>query len=95
MLVLTTPGERIMDPAFGVGLRNYLFEPNEPATYEAIANKINQQVGIYLPYISIDNINFTLPENNPDLFPQSLTVSVAFTIVPLQQSDMLEITVAN
>jgi len=26
MLVLTAPGERIMIPEFGVGLRNYLFE---------------------------------------------------------------------
>ena len=26
MLVLTAPGERIMIPEFGVGIRNYLFE---------------------------------------------------------------------
>ena len=26
MIVLTAPGERIMNPLFGVGLRNYLFE---------------------------------------------------------------------
>ena len=26
MLVLTIPGERMMDPDFGVGLRQYLFE---------------------------------------------------------------------
>ena len=26
MVVLTSPGERMMQPDFGVGLRNYLFE---------------------------------------------------------------------
>ena len=26
MVVLTSPGERVMDPAFGVGVRRYLFE---------------------------------------------------------------------
>ena len=26
MLVLTSPGERIMEPAFGVGMYNFLFE---------------------------------------------------------------------
>ena len=26
MIVLTTPGERMMNPDFGVGARNYLFE---------------------------------------------------------------------
>ena len=25
MILLTAPGERIMEPEFGVGLRNYLF----------------------------------------------------------------------
>ena len=28
MLILTSPGERVMIPAFGVGLYNYLFELN-------------------------------------------------------------------
>ena len=27
-LVLTSPGERVMDPLFGVGLKNFLFEQN-------------------------------------------------------------------
>ena len=26
MVVLTSPGERVMDPSFGVGIRKYLFE---------------------------------------------------------------------
>ena len=25
MVVLTSPGERVMDPSFGVGIRKYLF----------------------------------------------------------------------
>mgnify|MGYP000439218146 FL=1 len=28
MILLTAPGERIMEPEFGVGLRNYLFQNN-------------------------------------------------------------------
>ena len=31
MLLLTNPGERIMNPDFGVGLRRYLFEMNGPS----------------------------------------------------------------
>lgn len=27
MLILTNPGEKIMDPAYGLGIRKYLFEP--------------------------------------------------------------------
>jgi hypothetical protein len=95
MLVLTNPGERIMDPNFGVGIRSYLFENNGPETYANIAGRINSQVAVYLPYITIDNVDFSLPENNPDLFPNSLSVNILFTIVPLQQSDELQITISN
>lgn len=93
MLILTIPGERIMDPRFGVGLRRYLFEFNGRQTYERIRDGIEQQVSVYLPFVRIDNINFDVPENNPDLFPHSLSMRVSFTIVPLQRSTALQIDV--
>ena len=31
-LLLTMPGERIMDPTFGVGISTFLFEQNDPTT---------------------------------------------------------------
>ena len=93
MLILTIPGERMMDPRFGVGLRRYLFEFNGRQTYERIRDGIEQQVSVYLPFIRIDNINFDVPENNPDLFPHSLSMRISFTIVPLQRSTALQIDV--
>jgi phage baseplate assembly protein W len=93
MLILTMPGERIMNPNFGVGLKRYLFEFNGRQTYEKIRDQIEQQVSVYLPFIRIDNINFNVPENNPDLFPHSLSMRISFTIVPLQRSTALQIDV--
>ena len=52
MLILTVPGEKIMDPLFGVGLKRYLFEMNDQGTYDRITERIMQQTKIYLPYIS-------------------------------------------
>ena len=95
MLILTNPGERIMDTEFGVGLRKYLFEQNTPSTYSEIDSNIRQQVQRYLPYIGIDRIDFTVPENNPDLFPNSLSVSILFTILPLQTNAILNVEVNN
>ena len=95
MLILTNQGERMMDTGFGVGLRSYLFEQNAPSTYADIDSKIRQQVQKYLPYIGIDKIDFAVPENNPDLFPNSLSVSILFTIIPLQSSTALNIEVNN
>lgn len=93
MLVLTMPGERMMDVNFGVGLRRYLFENNGTNTYTNIEASIRDQVARYLPYISIDDVRFQIPENNPDLFPHNLSVSILFTILPLQLSTALQIDV--
>tara|TARA_A100001515_G_scaffold117487_1_gene99504 strand:+ start:53 stop:454 length:402 start_codon:yes stop_codon:yes gene_type:complete len=95
MLILTNPGERIMDTDFGVGLKKYLFEQNTASTYSEIDSNIRQQVQRYLPYIGIDRIDFTVPENNPDLFPNNLSVSILFTILPLQTNAILNVEVNN
>jgi hypothetical protein len=95
MLVLTNPGERIMNPRFGVGIRKFLFEFNGAETYNRISSAIQQQTSIDLPYIRIDNINYTVPENNPELFPHDLSVSITFTIIPLQQRATVEIQLDN
>lgn len=93
MLILTIPGERIMDPNFGVGLRKYLFEQNISNTYSLVETRIFEQVQRYLNYIQIDDIQFQIPEDNPDIFPHSLSISISFTILPLQRSTALQIDV--
>ena len=93
MLILTVPGERIMDPIFGVGLKAYLFEKNDSSTYTTIENNIRKQTAKYLSYIQIDKVEFQIPEQNPDLFPNNLSVSISFTILPLQLSTLLQIDV--
>lgn len=52
MIILTSPGERIWVPSFGVGIRNYLFEQLTEATTFLIKQKIEDQVRLYAPYIS-------------------------------------------
>lgn len=56
MLVLTNPGERIMNPDFGVGISRYLFQQEGNFASGAIQNRISSQVNKYLPYIEITNI---------------------------------------
>ena len=40
MLILTIPGERIMNPDFGIGLKKYLFEMDTHSTYAEINDRI-------------------------------------------------------
>ena len=51
-LVLTSPGERMMNTDFGVGIRNILFE-NYPTAKNTIKQRIDSQVRKYMPFINI------------------------------------------
>ena len=93
MLILTAPGERMMDPLFGVGLRNYLFELDSPFTRSSIVEKINIQVERYMPFVKIVDISFKSPEDDDRLDTNFLGITIKYIIVPLQQSDLLDITV--
>jgi len=95
MLVLTIPGERIMDPDFGIGLRRYLFEQNTTDTQDKITEKILEQTALYLPYIEINDIQYVTPEDNPDLYPHNLSVNIVFTITPLQLLSNLQINMGS
>tara|TARA_B100002019_G_scaffold293163_1_gene319095 strand:- start:1055 stop:1450 length:396 start_codon:yes stop_codon:yes gene_type:complete len=66
-LLLTSPGERIMNPDFGVGLRNFLFEPRERVKSLA-RQRIDEQVAKYMPFIKITKVimNSNKQNNNID-----------------------------
>ena len=66
MIILTSPGERIMHPKFGVGLRRYLFMNNTQSTLSDINRKIEEQVRTYLPSVNIRSIRF-LSENGDEI----------------------------
>lgn len=94
MIVLTSPGERIMDPNFGVGLKNYLFEPDTRRTHNTIKSKIINQVGEYMPFLEIEEVTFQSQATGHS-FVQSnaLQIEVKFFIVPLSVSESLEISI--
>lgn len=50
-LLLTRKGERLMQPQFGIGIQDYLFEPNTEGVRSKIEFEIFRQSGFWLPYI--------------------------------------------
>ena len=90
-LVLTSPGERMMDPEFGVGLRSYLFANNNAQTQGQIDARIRQQVQKYLPYIQVDLIEFNNIDTNPNVSENFLSVRITYVIKRLAIVDSLEI----
>jgi phage baseplate assembly protein W len=57
LILETEPGERIMRPDFGCGLRRYLMEPNNEATRARLAASISEALELWEPRISVDEVN--------------------------------------
>jgi len=91
-LVLTNPGERIMLPDFGVGIRRFLFEMNNESSRGAIRSAIAAQIEKYMPFISLKGINFSVDELNA---PESLGISIVYNIQPLDLTDVLQLTIKS
>ena len=89
MLLLTSPGERVMEPDFGVGIKRYLFENFGQATYQNIDSRIRSQVAKYLPVVLIQEINFSQMQNDNNL----LSLSISYSIPSIADSDLIEITI--
>ena len=83
MLVLTIPGERVMDTNFGVGLSTFLFELNNMSTRNSISAKIQEQVSEYLPYIEILNIMYHSSLEDPTVSEHFLSIKIEFNIIPV------------
>jgi phage baseplate assembly protein W len=55
-LLLTKRGERVMQPEFGSGLQEVLFEFNDDELSEKIETTITTAIERYIPSVSIENI---------------------------------------
>jgi phage baseplate assembly protein W len=62
----TDPGERIMRPSFGCGLRRYLMRPNTSATRALIKHDVDRALANFEPRISVTDLQVT-PGDDPAL----------------------------
>jgi phage baseplate assembly protein W len=61
----TIPGQKLLNPFFGIDLRKYLFEPVNNRVASVISYDIRSQVGLFEPRVTINNVSVQpLPEDN-------------------------------
>tara|TARA_B100000902_G_scaffold310096_1_gene299600 strand:+ start:2983 stop:3360 length:378 start_codon:yes stop_codon:yes gene_type:complete len=84
-LILTSPGERVMDIQFGVGLRNYFFENFTEEVADNIRFRIVNQTRLYMSFIEINSIDINQGETNPN----ALFVKIDYSIPKLGANDNL------
>ncbi len=83
-LVLTSPGERVMNTDFGVGLRKYLFE-NYGTARAAITQRLDAQVNKYMPYVVIEEVLFHTTDSKqiPLEDRNILSINIVFSVPDL------------
>ncbi len=72
-IFLTTPGEKILSPEFGLDLRGYLFEPVSQFTAFSIQDDIITRLPTMEPRISVDNVSV---EPNTDANEYYITLQI-------------------
>ena len=88
--VLTYPGEKISDPSYGIGIKLYLFETITEGLLNNIADRIENQINRYLPYLNIRRINVSSPPDS-----NTLLVSISFEVPDLDIFEVLDLEVTN
>ena len=86
-LVLTSPGERVMDINFGVGIYGLLFENYNSDIKEKTKARIVEQAAAYIPFIQIRSINF----QDTEIDSNKLSIAINYYISPLNYEDILNL----
>jgi len=62
--MLTSPGQKILNPEFGVDLRQYLFEPVDEFTTFEIEADIRERLPTWEPRITLEKVSVTANEED-------------------------------
>ena len=90
-LLLTSPGERIMDIDFGVGLRRFLFENNTPTVRARLESRIYAQVSRYMSFVRITELEIVHSDDNPNL----IDIKVRYDIKNIASDEILSLSLES
>ncbi len=60
-ILMTRPGERLMRPGFGAGLKNFIHQPNTQTTRSLMADVIRKSIERWEPRIALEAVE-VLPD---------------------------------
>ena len=77
-VLLTNWGERPMHYRFGCNLREFLFEPRTDSLRRRIADRIIQQIGEWMPFLSIRELNIIFSDEDSSLREYNIRIRLVF-----------------
>jgi|TARA_R110002126_G_scaffold68293_7_gene172906 uncharacterized protein len=90
-LLLTSPGERIMIPDFGVGLKRLLFENIDPRLREKVIVSINEQTRRFMPFVVIEDVRFAPVTDALGEDTNRVAISINYNLGSVDSKDTLTI----
>ncbi len=87
-LFLTSPGDKILNPEFGMDLRDYLFMPTSESVASLIKNTIERNITVFEPRVTINALQ-VIPDYDNQQYTINMTVGVPF----LQNTAQLNLSV--
>jgi uncharacterized protein len=66
VVLATGQGERQMRPAFGCGIHELVFSPNNPRTRAEVAARVREALSRYLPRIEVADVRVDADEGAPN-----------------------------
>ncbi|MBH1987078.1 MAG: GPW/gp25 family protein [Burkholderiales bacterium] len=79
LILSTEPGERLRLPAFGAGLRRFLFEPNNLATHTLIRQAITESLKRWEPRIQVESVEVEADPREAEVAIATLTYRLVAT----------------
>jgi phage baseplate assembly protein W len=67
LILATAPGERVMLPAFGCGIHDLVFAPNNAATISLVVQKVRQGLVAFEPRIDVLDVTADTSPEEPNL----------------------------
>ena len=85
-LLLTSTGERIMNPNFGTFLKRFLFEGITDSNLESLKDNLLNSISIYIPDITVTNIIIT-----PNTDYNSIDLNIDYVVNISQTPDQVTV----
>ena len=82
-LFLTSPGDKILNPEFGMDLRDYLFMPASESVASLMRDVISRNITVFEPRVTIQQLTVV-----PDYDNQQYTINMTVAIPFLQNSTL-------
>jgi|TARA_B100000925_G_C21977654_1_gene460832 phage baseplate assembly protein W len=90
-LLSTRKGERIMQPEFGTGLHELLFEPMTSDFESKLTETIEGSVNFWLPYVTIKEIDVDMTDEMKD--SHTARLNIKFTVGNQIETDEITLTI--